>query len=412
MYPIQGREWMGSEGNASLAGQTDTPLSCQFMIVAAMNYNAIPMLNKYPMLRDRFYYGNIKKSEDEILDTPQNRIKIAQFLADETYRFKVPPLCAEAVKLVINHMRRRASSATYLKLQMRAYIQDIKKGGQLVWAKKELSKQCPCGLVGEYQHAEHIYMAINQYALPLEMQILDDHILKHKPYRITEMKGSKIGVINGLVVMGDPTLGQATGDVAEVASWIRKLREDEPRGDGKWNFVLTGAPQDSKDTWISNSIMTVQTTINRLYSINLVKDYYVHIAFIQSDPKAMDGPSAGITMTLSLMSWLGDPRLPADKRTRVPMRLDTPVTGTVENLGMGEEWDDAQRGDVRVGPIGGVFEKAYGAMKLGAAGVIIPEENFNAAFFDDFVFSKLKVQHAGSVLGYFDLLRADKETNT
>lgn len=409
MYPIRGREWSGSEGNASLAGQTDTPLSTQFMIVAAMNYNAIPLLNHYTPLRDRFYYGNIKKSEDEIPDTPQNRIKIAQFLADETYRFKVPPLCSEAVRLVINHMRRRASSATYLKLQMRAYIQDIKKGGQLVWAKKPLSKLCPCGLEGEYQHAEHIYLAINKYAKPLEMQILDDRIRKRKPYMITQVKGKKVGVVNGLVVIGDPSVGQATGDVTEVASWARKLRDDEPRGDGKWNFVMTGVPQDSKDTWMANSIMTVITTINRLYGISLAKDYYTHVSFLQTDPKSVDGPSAGITMTLSLMSWLGDPRLPADERRRVPMRLDIPVTGTVENLGADDgTWGEEERGDVRVGPIGGVFEKGYGALKLGASGIVIPDENYNASFFDDFVFSALKVQHAGSVLGYFDLLRADR----
>lgn len=427
MYPIQGREWTGGEGNASLAGQTDTALSCQFMIVAAMNYNAIPLLNHYTPLRDRFYYGNIKKSEDEIPDTPQNRIKIAQFLADEAYRFKVPPLCKEAVKLVINHMRRRASSAKYLKLQMRAYIQDLKKGGQLVWVKKPLSEPCKCGLEGEYQHAEHIFMAINKYARPLEMQMLDDAIRKRQPYMITQVKGKKVGVVNGLVVMGDSSVGQATGDVMEVASWIRELRKDEPRGDGKWNFVVTGAPQESKDTWMANSILTVVTTINRLYGLNLTKHFYCHIAFLQTDPKSIDGPSAGCAMTLAIMSWLGDPRLPREQRGPVPMKLDTPITGTVENLGaeimLGGEhviasenepapaaWhsDDGLREDVRVGPIGGVFEKCYGAMKHHAVGVIIPTENYSNAFFDDYVFRYLKVQHANSVLGYFDLLRGDK----
>ncbi len=75
--------------------------------------------------------------------------------------------------------------------------------------------------------------------------------------------------------------------------------------------------------------MTVVTTIHRLYGINLRKNYFTHIAFLQSDPKGMDGPSAGITMTLAIMSYLGDPRLPPEKRKPIPMLLDTPVTGTV-----------------------------------------------------------------------------------
>ena len=112
-------------------------------------------------------------------------------------------------------------------------------------------------------------------------------------------------------------------------------------------------------------------------------------------------------MTLAIMSILGDPRLPKKERKPVPMRLDYPVTGTVENLGT-EGLLDRTDGDVKVGPIGGVFEKAYGAKKHGAKGVIIPDENYEASWFDSPLYSEIDVKHAGTVLAYFDMLRGDK----
>ena len=400
-YPIRGKAWFGAEGNASLAGETDTPVDANFFWIAAGNLNALEALNKYPMLRDRFYYGNVVMAEDETDDTPVNRIKVAQFIADECFRFKLPPVCREGVKIIINHMQRRASSAKKLKLQMRGYIQDIKKGGQLVW-KRTLGKvDCPCGLGDGVQHAAHMVAAIDKYAKPIDMQIQDRAIEKHRPYAIRAMSGYRVGVVNGLVVHVDRNGKPTTGEVATVTAWLKKLPPDDKPVD---NFVITGATQESKDTWIANSIQTVRTTIFRLYGIDLKKDYYVHISFLQSDPRGMDGPSAGITMTLALMSILGDPRLPPERRAPVPIDLAYPVTGTVENLGpIGLE--DRTDPDVTVGPIGGVFEKAYGAMKNGARGVVIPDANYENSYFDSLMFRGMDIRHAGTVLQYFDLLR-------
>lgn len=414
-YPLKGRAWLGAEGNASLAGETDTPLPCQFFLVAAGNEDAMPLLSAYPALRDRFYYGNIKRADDEIPDTPENEIKLVQFVTDEAYRFHVPPLCKEAIQVIINHAKRRASSAKKLKIQMRGYIQDIKKGGQLVWLKKSIDP-CPCGLEGEFIHGEHVILSIEQYAKPWEMQELDAHIEKRRPYMLTRVRGKRVGIVNGLVVVGGA--GTGTGDVVSVSAYMRKLKTPG-KGSIDENFIVTGAPTESKDTWMGNSIQTVRTTILRLYGIDIVLDYYVQIAFLQTDPRSMDGPSAGITMTLALMSILGDPRLPEEARKPLAMRLDIPITGTVENVaadvvttldGPVAAWssDDGLREDVLVGPIGGVFEKAYGARKHGASAIIIPDENYESNYFSSLLFKKLNVLHSNSVLGFFDLLRGDR----
>ena len=390
-YPIRARQWAGSDGNASLAGETDTPIDATFFLIAAGNYDALPALNAFPALRDRFYYGNIVRSEDEIDATPENEIKIAQFIADETYRFHFPPVCSAGVRVIIGHMRRRASTAKKMRLQMRAYIQDIKKSAQIVWKYPDRKIDCQCGLsVINIIHSQDIRISIDDYAKPIEMQILDHEIDKGRPFKIIEIGGAKSGSVNGLVVAGSGEY--ITGDVTRVSAWLMPV--DDPENA---DFVVTGAPTEDKDTWMQNSIRTVRTTIYRIYGIDLAKEYYVHVSFVQSDAKALDGPSAGITMTLAVMSCLGDPR--KYDLVPVPMRQDTAVTGTVENLG-----DD---GDVRVGPIGGVFEKTYGASRWGIKRVVIPEENYDNTYFDKLNGRDVEVLPAKTVMQYFDLVRAE-----
>ena len=405
MYPIRGRAMFGNEGNASIAGETQ-PIDCAFFLIAAMNYDSLPLLNNYPALRNRFHYGNIKRAEDEILATPKNEIKMAQFLSDESFRFHTPDVCSEAVKLVIGHSRRKASAANKMLLQMRPYIQDIKKSAQLTWYKPGRTIQCSCQMntKSDMIHASDMQAAIDNFAKPIEQQILDAAIDRRAPYRLSLPKDEvALGIVNGLVVIsrGEDEEGK-TGDVAVVTAWLKKVDlMDKGIKNPKARFVVTGATQENKDTWISNSIETVKTAILQLYGIDLETEYYVHVSFIQSDPKGMDGPSAGITMTLAIMSQLGDPRIPQEQRVPVPMRQDTAITGTVENFPAG--------GDVRVGPIGGVFEKSYGARKRNIMRVILPKENRENTYFDRFS-AGMEVIGAETVLEYFDLMRADKKS--
>jgi len=81
------------------------------------------------------------------------------------------------------------------------------------------------------------------------------------------------------------------------------------------------------------------------------------------------------------------------------MRQDTAITGTVENFPAG--------GDVKVGPIGGVFEKCYGSRKRGRMRVILPKANRDNSYFDRFS-AGMEVLGADTVTQYFDLCRADK----
>jgi len=275
---------------------------------------------------------------------------------------------------------------------MRGYIQDLKKAAQLVWRNQDRDyESCKCGLkIVNLIHATDLDAAIEDYAKPIEAQILDAEIDKSRPYKILKTEGSDVGTVHGLVVSG--TDEYRSGSVADVSAWLVPVEKPEYA-----DYIVTGAPTQDKDTWMQNSIRTVRTTIYRLYGIDLAKEYYVNISFIQQDAKSIDGPSAGITMTLAIMSMLGDPRIAKDERKPIPIRQDTAVTGTVENLGTGN--------DVKVGPIGGVYEKAWGAGKWGIKRVIIPKENADNAYFEVFHRSDVQVLNASTVMEYFDLIR-------
>ena len=81
-----------------------------------------------------------------------------------------------------------------------------------------------------------------------------------------------------------------------------------------------------------------------------LSDYDVNINFVGGGN--IDGPSAGCAITTVLISAI----------TNTPVRQDLAITGEISVQG-------------NVKPVGGVFEKAYGAKQAGMKGIIIPKEN-------------------------------------
>ena len=133
---------------------------------------------------------------------------------------------------------------------------------------------------------------------------------------------------------------------------------------------------------------------SRARALGIDPDFYknkdIHIHFPEGAvPK--DGPSAGITVTVALISALSG----------LPARRDVAMTGEITLRG-------------RVLPIGGLREKTMGALRAGVKTVIIPADNeSDLENIDQTVRGKLSfltAENVDSILEFVLVRPAKKET--
>ena len=156
-------------------------------------------------------------------------------------------------------------------------------------------------------------------------------------YQFVTKKASKkpeVGHIFGLGVAG------FLGSVIEIEAVVFPAEE---KGKGQVRFNETAGSM-AKD-----SVFNAASVLRHLTGKS-IHDYDVHINVIGGGN--IDGPSAGTAILAALVSAV----------TEKPLRQDVAVTGEISLAG-------------RVRPVGGVFEKAYGAKQAGIRTLVIPKEN-------------------------------------
>ena len=144
----------------------------------------------------------------------------------------------------------------------------------------------------------------------------------------------EIGHVFGLGVSG------YLGSVIEIEAVAFPAHE---KGKGAVRFNETAGSM-AKD-----SVFNAASVVRRMTGLEL-SDYDLHINVVGGGN--IDGPSAGVAILSAVTSAL----------TGRPLRQDVAVTGEISLYG-------------QVRPVGGVFEKAYGAKQAGMKTMIIPEEN-------------------------------------
>lgn len=144
----------------------------------------------------------------------------------------------------------------------------------------------------------------------------------------------EIGHIFGLGVAG------FLGSVIEIEAIAFESRE---KGKGTVRFNETAGSMAKDSVFNAASVV-------RMITGKDIHDYDIHINVIGGGN--IDGPSAGTAILTAILSAI----------TKRPIRQDVAVTGEISLQG-------------RVRPVGGVFEKAYGAKQAGIKTLIIPKEN-------------------------------------
>jgi len=179
----------------------------------------------------------------------------------------------------------------------------------------------------------------SSYRTTITMKALQEviSISRLKPYEEVVLTNDKeIGQIYGLGVAG------YLGSTLEIEA---SVFEAKAKGTGVVRFNETAGSM-AKD-----SVFNAASVIRKITNKD-IKDYDIHVNVVGGGN--IDGPSAGVAITVCIISALLDK----------PLRQDIAITGEISLRG-------------KVKPVGGIFEKVYGARRKGIKTVIIPKDNIN-----------------------------------
>lgn len=336
--PITLRSKWDSGGTSAMAVSTE-PIPSLCFLVGAGNFDSIKEL--HPALMDRILgYGKVVRMSNEMDNSLENRRRYVQFIAQEGKRFHLPPFSVEACAELVREGRRRSNRCDRLTTKFRPLISIIKTAGTIAVNDKST-------VVTDV----HVKEAIDEHCKSIQQQLLEHHLDLNKDFMEISPKGIAKGKIYGLVIQSYSTASDKAGSILPVIGQLTKLDSSTKR---KGFFNVTGV-KDKDSQWVQDSIKKVRSVILNKYGIDVAQDYHTHIDFSQYNK--VDGPSAGVTMSILLCSLIENKSI----------RQDVAVTGEI-NI--------SSTNEIIITPIGGVHEKIKAAESWGFKKVVIPYKNF------------------------------------
>ncbi|RLI88432.1 MAG: ATP-dependent protease LonB [Candidatus Altiarchaeales archaeon] len=342
--PITGR----SEMSSGAMVMTD-PVPCDFILVAAGNYNVIQHM--HPALRSRIRgYGYEVYMEDMMEDNDMNRKKLVQFVAQEVERDgKIPHFSKDAMEEVIREAKRKAGMKNKITLRFRELGGLIRASGDIAIEKKH-----------RYVTREDVLEG-KKTARTLEQQIGEVYIDRKKEYNVLITHGNRIGRVNGLAVLGEG--GTILPIEAEVAV-----------GGKKSAIIATGKLGEIAKEAVQN----VSAVIMKIYGEDIKEKYDIFVQFLQTY-EGVEGDSASVSVAVAVISALKN----------VPVDQSVAMTGSL-----------TVRGEVL--PVGGVTQKIEAAIETGLKRVIIPKSNENDVLLEKKYEGKIEIVTAENLI---DVLR-------
>ena len=327
------------EGEFSISGQSERsagamtktePVPCNFVLVAAGNLDAIQGM--HPALRSRIRgYGYEIFMNSTIPDSQENREKLVRFIAQEVSKDeKISHFSKEAVGEIIHEAQRRSGRQNHLSLRLREL-------GGLVRVAGDIARE----LEDETVTAAHVLKA-KTIAKPLEQQIADRYVERRKDYKMYSIKGSEIGMVNGLAVMG------ANSGMSEMAGIMMPIVAEVTPSQSKnaGRIIATGKLGEIAKEAVEN----VSALIKK-YTGEDISKYDIHVQFIGTY-EGVEGDSASVSIATAVISALEN----------AEVDQTVALTGSLSVRG-------------QVLPVGGVTAKIEAAAESGVTKVLIPAMN-------------------------------------
>lgn len=334
-YPITGQSETSS---GAMVRSQEVP--CDFVLVASGNLHVLEGM--HPALRSRIRgYGYEVFMKDTMKDTPENREKLVQFVAQEVKKDgRIPHFSKEAVAEIIHEAQRRAGKKESLTLRLR----DL---GGLVRAAGDIAK----GEKADYVTVDHVLKA-KKLARTLEQQIADRYIVQRKRYRVFKSEGGEVGKVNGLAIIGD-----RSGIIMPIAA---EAAPAQSKDEGK--IIATGKLGEIAKEAVQN----VSALIKKHTGTD-ISNYDIHIQFLQSY-EGVEGDSASVSVATAVVSALEN----------IPVDQSVALTGSL-----------SIRGDVL--PVGGVTGKIEAAAEAGISKVLIPKSNMDDVLIEEHYRDKIEI---------------------
>jgi Lon-like ATP-dependent protease len=330
------------EGNTAAMAVATEPVPSMCFLVGAGNFDSIGKI--HPALMDRIYgYGKVVRMNNDMPNTVENRRKYVQFIAQEVSRFHLIPFSRAACEEIVDEGRRRSNKRDGLTTRFRPMISIIKTAATL--AIKEECKKV---------EKRHVKEAIENHCKTIQKQLLEHQISERGKLLEIRPEGAMLGQVYGLAVVTDPYSGEMTGNVLAVKGFLEK-RDNGNDKDLKGYYKVTGIAKGGRERFIADSVDKVRSVILQKYGADIAQEYFTHLDFAQA--YGVDGPSAGVTMTILLCSLIEG----------IPIRQDVAITGEI-NVGV--------NGEIPVTAVGGLHEKIKAAEAWGFKKVVIPAKNY------------------------------------
>ena len=314
----------GQSENSSGAMVRSQAVPCDFVLVASGNLQVLEGMHIAMRSRIRGY-GYEVFMKDYMEDTTENREKLVQFVAQEVKNDgRIPHFAPDALDEIIMEAKRRSGKQNALTLRLRDLGGLVRSAGDVAIEKGD-------NLVT----AEHVFEA-KRFARTLEQQIADRSILQRKDYSMVSAEGGRVGLVNGLAVIGD-----RSGIVSPIAA---EAAPTQSKNGGQ--IIATGKLGEIAQ----ESVQNVSALIKK-YTNKDISDYDIHVQFIQTYD-GVEGDSASVSIATAVISAVEE----------IPIDQTVALTGSLN-----------VRGDVM--PIGGATAKIEAAAEAGMKKVLIPKSN-------------------------------------